>query len=365
MSDPKAPAPTKPAAKTRSSRALDALARFNARWMNVEGVLCAVILVLEVAALVAWVALRGLSTATDAGSNAGLVFRALLGAVVLGGAGYASLRARHLGRARVVATSGVVIGVLIAPLWSGLLVSWSSNLLNWLQQASSLALWGGLRGIGTRLTLLLALLGGSLATASGRHITIDLVTRFVGPRVRIPISVTGWLGAALICAVAGWGFFDHIAIEDFGARADSRDKVGFVARGLAEDAFIFRKQLSLDARSLPHVLSGNSYSEWLKGREWNQWLDEAGFAERYGKSALEPLKIPADATRTPIVVVPEQGEPRGQLMRIGNLFFPLGLFVIALRFVILALLALGGRMPLAESDEPKLAHGAAGSDGGG
>jgi len=41
----------------------------------------------------------------------------------------------------------------------------------------------------TRLTLWLALLGGSIATAKGKHINIDVVMRFLTPRMRIPVAV--------------------------------------------------------------------------------------------------------------------------------------------------------------------------------
>ena len=60
--------------------------------------------------------------------------------------------------------------------------SYFSNALNWLQSASTLTLLGGLRGLATRFTLWLALLGASLATAQGKHINVDVVMRFLTPR---------------------------------------------------------------------------------------------------------------------------------------------------------------------------------------
>jgi len=61
---------------------------------------------------------------------------------------------------------GVFLGFALAKLWT-LRVDYASNLLNWYQQASFLTC-SRLRGVGTRLTMLLALIGGSLATARGR-----------------------------------------------------------------------------------------------------------------------------------------------------------------------------------------------------
>lgn len=320
------------------------LARLDAFWTRFEARLCAAVLLAEILALTLWVALKGLSTPAGS-SSAGVVFRALLGATVLGLIGFYALRKRGKKFERIGAIGGVALGIVLAKAWASVGVEWSSNLLNWYQQGSFLTLLGGLRGVGTRLTLLLALLGGSLATAAGKHITIDLVTRFLRPKVRLPILIVGWVGSAAICGAAAWGFFDHIAIEDFGADSDARAsaKVGKVVSGLGEDFFIARKQISLDFKSLPHVLKGERYGDWLKGAEWNRWLDESGFAERYGKQPIEDLKMSdLEAARTPIVIVPERGEPRGELIKAANLVFPFGLLIIAIRFLLLSLLALSG-----------------------
>jgi hypothetical protein len=322
------------------------LSRLDAGWTKFEARLCAVVLILEILALSLWVALKGLSTPPGA-SAAGTVFRALVGAAVLGLIGFYALRKRGKKWERVGSLGGVTLGLVLARAWADQGIEWSSNLLNWYQQASSLTLLGGLRGIGTRLTLLLALIGGSLATASGKHITIDLITRFLKPKARLPVLIVGWLGSCLICAAAAWGFFDHIAIEDFGAKSDATasEKIAEVGRGMAEDSFIARKQIALDFKSLPHVLKGDRYGEWLKGAEWNAWLDDSGFADRYGKEKIEALKMSdLEASRSPIVIVPDRGEPRGELIKNANLVFPIGLLIIALRFLLLSLLALSGHM---------------------
>ncbi len=331
------PGPVKAAAWCRP------LVRLDDAWTKWEGFLCASVLLLEVLVLSLWVGLKGLSTPPDAGS-AGYVFRVLTGSAVLGLIGFFAVRKKGKPAQRVASISGVVLGVIAASYWQNVGVTWSSNLLNWYQQASTLTLFGGLRGVGTRLTLLLALIGGSLATASGKHITIDLVTRFVKPKVRMPLVIVGWLGSAVICAGAGWGFFDHIAIENFGAEADvsASAKVSKVWKGLGEDSFIARKQMALDMKTLPKVLKGERYSEWLGGQEWNEFLETSGFVERYGREKIDDLKLEGDDKRSPIVVVPDRGEPRGELNKGANLVFPIGLFIIAIRFILLSLLALGG-----------------------
>ena len=331
------PGPVKAAAWCRP------LVRLDDAWTRWEGFLCASVLLLEVLVLSLWVGLKGLSTPPDAGS-AGYVFRVLTGSAILGLIGFFAVRKKGKPAQRVASISGVVLGVIAASYWQNVGVAWSSNLLNWYQQASTLTLFGGLRGVGTRLTLLLALIGGSLATASGKHITIDLVTRFVKPKVRMPLVIVGWLGSAVICAGAGWGFFDHIAIENFGAEADvsASAKVSKVWKGLGEDSFIARKQMALDMKTLPKVLKGERYSEWLGGQEWNEFLETSGFVERYGREKIEDLKLEGDDKRSPIVVVPDRGEPRGELNKGANLVFPIGLFIIAIRFILLSLLALGG-----------------------
>jgi|SoiMethySBSTD1v2_1073268.scaffolds.fasta_scaffold07206_6 tripartite ATP-independent transporter DctQ subunit len=313
------------------------------KWTKFETWLCAIVIILEIFALSLWVALKGLSTGPD-GAKAGIVFRAIFGATMLGMAGYWGLKKQGETPRRIAAIVGVFLGFMLARRWATLGVEWSANMLNWYQQASTLTLFGGLRGVGTRLTLLLALLGGSLATAAGHHITIDLVTRFLKPKVRTYVTIVGWLGAAMICFVASFGFMDHIAIEDFGEKADATtgQKIAKIGHGLSESFFVFRKQIALDFKSLPHMLKGEPYQDWLDGKTWNAWLEDAGFNERYGRAAMEQIRIPDDAKRSPMVVIPEKGEPRGSLTHAANLVFPIGLFIIAVRFLLLCLLTLSG-----------------------
>src|SRR5687767_15397260 len=64
------------------------LAKADEFWSKFELWLCVVVVVLQIAALTAWAALRGLSTGGTSESNAGIVFRALSGALVFGLAGH-------------------------------------------------------------------------------------------------------------------------------------------------------------------------------------------------------------------------------------------------------------------------------------
>lgn len=329
------------------------LFRLDQRWTRFETGLAVLVLALEAFALSLWVFLKGLSSPYDADAKAGLVFRAILGAFLLGMIAYHALR-KQSELVRVLASlAGVVVGVFGAKAWANVGVDYTSNILNWYQQASTLTLFGGLRGIGTRLTLLLALLGGSLATASGKHICVDFVTRFLGERTRIPVVLGGWISVGLVCFIGSWGFFDHIAIENFGAKADmSRmEKVAKVGKGLEESVFVLRKQLSLDLRATPHVLAGDGYADWLGAAEWNRWVDEGGFAERYGAESIASLKIPDGETRAPFVIVPGVGEPRGELINAANLVFPIGLLVIALRFFLRSLLVISRHLSADPDDE--------------
>jgi TRAP-type C4-dicarboxylate transport system permease small subunit len=335
-------------------------------WTRFETWLAVLTLGLEILSMSLWVFLKGLSAPPESESPAGTVFRAVVGALALGLALHFGLRKRPEGVRRAVTLGGVLVGILAAKAWAHVGVAYSSNLLNWYQQACFLTLLGGLRGVGTRLTLLLALLGGSLATARGKHIIIDIATRFVGNRPRMAMVITGWLVSAVVSGAAAWGFFDHIAIESFGARADltASQKIARVGEQLGEDFFIARKQIALDFRTAPHVIArGQDYSNLVGGAEWNAWIDSAGFPERYGREAAEGLKIPESETRSPLVVVPGRGEPRGELINAANLVFPIGLLVIAIRFVVRTLLAVSGHASVDPDESDELSRHAPGTAG--
>ena len=321
------------------------LARLDAIWTKFETWLCVGVLVLEVASLSLWVALKGMSTRVESETPAGLIFRAVVGSVVLGTIAYFATRKRSKAVERIAVMSSIAVGILFAKVWVGWGVDFFANLLNWFQSASSLRLVGGLRGVGTRLTLLLALLGGSLATAAGKHITIDLITRALRPSFRLPVILIGWVGAAIICLVAAWGFFDHISIDrPFTTDPDGTvaEKFSKVGEEIGEQGFILRKQITLDIKSVPHVLAGEPFSDWMTGTEWNEWVRDGGFVERYGPEEAKAIEIGPDEKRAPYVLIPGRGEPGPELVAVANLVFPVGLVIIALRFLLLCLLALSG-----------------------
>jgi hypothetical protein len=336
------------------------LARADEVWTRFETWLVVLALALEISSMSLWVFLKGLSTPAGGESRAGVVFRAVVGATVLGMALYLGMKKSKPSLRRAATLGGVFLGLLLGKAWAAFGVDYTSNLLNWYQQACFLTLLGGLRGVGTRLTLLLAMLGGSLATARGKHIIIDIATRFVGYRARLTMVVAGWLVSAVVSAAAAWGFFDHIAIQSFGAQSDARtsQKIGHVLDQLGEDFFIVRKQIGLDFKSTPHILfKGEKYADWLKGKEWNRWLDGSGLVERYGEEQVRALRIADNDTRAPLIVIPGRGEPRGELIDAANLVFPIGLLVIAIRFVVRVLLVVSGHARIDEEESGEFPAG--------
>jgi len=330
-------------------------ARLDAAWTRFESLLCAGVLIAEILALCLWIALKGLSTPTDEGNAAGLVFRSVLGAVVLGLVAFVVTRKRALTLQRAAVLGSITLGLVLGKAWQNVGVDYFSNFLNWLQDASTLTLLGGLRGVGTRLTIWLALLGASLATASGKHINIDVIMRFLRPGARVPVAITGWLAAAAVCFASVWGFFDHIAIESYGVRADdpAGKKVAKVIRETSEHRFLAFRQMGLDLRTLPHVLKGERYDSWLTGSEWNEWIKKSGWEDHYSKEEVETLLVHESATaelHTPLVVVPN-GTNRGILAHDLFLVFPFGMLMIGLRFLLRCVLAASGHVKVVSEGE--------------
>jgi TRAP-type C4-dicarboxylate transport system permease small subunit len=321
------------------------LARFDAALTRFEAVQALFVIALEIAAFSFWIGLKGLSTRNEAGELAGIVFRAPLGAVVVGIAAHAALR-RHAPQVRAIgAVVGALLGVALAVVTKNVGVAYFSNWINWLQDASSLTLLGGLRGVGTELTWWLAMLGGSLATGGGKHIHVDVLLRFLRPRLRLPAAALGWLTAAVVCLTAVWGFFDHISIESFGApaQASASEKIAIVAREGRQHAFLLRKQMGLDVMTSLHVLVGQNYDEWLYGTEWNEWVRRGGWDRHFPPDQLERILLPDEALgqlHPPLVVMPSGGNDRGLIARDLHLIFPFGLLIIGIRFLVRAILAL-------------------------
>lgn len=340
-------------------------ARLDSGWTRFESLLCAGVLIAETLALCLWIALKGLSTPTADGNSAGLVFRAVIGATFLGLIGFLATRKRAVGMQRAAVLGSITLGLLLGPVWRDVGVEYFSNVLNWCQDASTLTLLGGLRGVGTRLTIWLALLGASLATASGKHINIDVIMRFLKPRARVPVAITGWIAAAAVCFASVWGFFDHIAIESFGVGADdpAGQKISQVVRKTNEHRFLAFRQMGLDLRTLPHVLKGERYDSWLKGAEWNEWIRGGGWDAHYSEDELSMILLPesaADEIHTPLVVIPN-GTNRGVLAHDLFLVFPFGMLMIGLRFLLRGVLAASGHVKVVsetEGDSPPSDEGA-------
>lgn len=337
------------------------LARFDDAWQRVEARLCAGVLVAEIAALTLWISLKGLSSDFVPGGNtAGLVYRCVVTAALFGSAAHLATRKRSARIHSAAVAVAMAIGLGAARLWVHAAVGWSSNILNWLQNASALMLIGGLRGLATRLTLWLALLGASLATSRSKHINVDVLVRYLPRRVRLPAAIAGWIAAAAVCAVGVFGFADYIAIAQYRVSAvrpcpgdaaalcdtGAAEKAKALAGATSSDFFLLGRQLSLDVQSLPRVLGGRPYDKWMSAIEWNAWLDGADWTAHFDRAAVDALHMDAsvpNAARMPQVAVPGTGEEaRGLLIRELNFVFPFGLAVIALKFLLRALVGIAG-----------------------
>lgn len=271
-----------------------------------------------VVSLAAWVALKGLSSRTTDDFIAGLVFRALTGAGVLG-----ALTWRFSKRTGLTVLAAF-IGAALSWAWRDVGVEWASNVLGWLQDGSLLTWLGGLRGLGTRLTLVLAMTGAAVATSQGKHVSIDFLTRLFTEKARRWLGLAGGIIAALVCTLAAYGFWDFLSVDALGGtpRATLSRHTGYAI-----------KQLALDVKMAPRVLSGSRWDQSLTGAEWNDWL---GDAPEY--AALK--ETDAATLRTPLLAVP--GElPRGLLAKDLGVVVPIGLLWLALRFVLWMLL--GGK----------------------
>ncbi len=347
------------------------LVRFDASWTKLEARLCAAVLIANVAALVVWVLLNGMSSE---GNASGVVLRGLIGAAVLGGIVHKLGKTRLELRQREIATTlAVLVGLATGKLWAHVGVSYSSNVQNWIQNASIFTLFGGLRtpGLATRLTLWLALLGASIATGQGKHINVDVIMRFLTPKMRVPVALLGWMTAAAVCFAGAWGFFDHIAIQSFHVAKDqpcahdatkrcdatASDKLAKVEHDLGNDIFLIGRQMSLDLMTFPKVLSGQKYDQYLHPADWNAWMKEGNWRAHYKEEDIQAQMLSPDMpelTKMPAVNVPGGAEDaRGLLTKDIDFIFVFGLVVIALRFVLRSLLVLSGHIIV----DPDAAHG--------
>lgn len=347
------------------SEAKSALQKLDDGWQRLESRLCAAVLVAEIASLTLWIALKGLSSDYKPDENAsGLVFRALLSAAGFGLVAHLATRKQAQRVNRAATTVAVVLGLFAGRLWVHAGVGYASNILNFLQNASVLMLIGGLRGLATRLTLWVALLGASLATSRGRHINVDVLVRYVPARLRVPAALVGQIAAMFVCFFGAVGFADYIAISVYRADAtqpcpDDKNrscdapasaKLATVEHEMSSDFFLLGRQASLDLGSWPAVVAGKPYDKWLTAAQWNTWLDGADWKSHFSPVAVDALHMDPSAptaTRMPQVAVPGTGEQaRGLLVRELDFVFPFGLLVIGLKFLLRILLILTGRVKI-------------------
>jgi TRAP-type C4-dicarboxylate transport system permease small subunit len=334
-------------------------------WLEVRLLFAALMALTLVLSL--WVCLRGMKEPLQAKEAAGTLFRAIVGASALGGLARYLTRKRLQDKQRTWITVGaVVVGIATAKLWRGIGIDYFSGFYDWLQEGSSITLMGGLLGVSTRLTMAVALIGASLAAASGQHINIDIVIRFIPEKLRHAVHILGAVATALVCLMASWGLFDHVAVAEYRIQAElpAGEKVGRVTSEVGEQFFAWRKQVKLDLGALPRVIGGGKWNDpdRMSGRQWNEFLDSEGFVERYGAEAVAQVRAPEeslDSSWTPFVVVPGR-DARGILLPGMDLIFPLSFLMIGLRFLLRALLVAGGFIKLEtdveDSDEPTAAE---------
>ncbi len=332
----------------------DPLHRLQEKWVRLEVMLSVGIVIAEILSLGAWIALKGLSSPPKV-SAAGVVFRSGITATALGLAVWFALKKTSPVVRQVATSVAVAAGLFAGRLWAGVGVAFGADLVGWYQDASTLTLIGGLRAVGTRCTIWLAMLGASVATSTGKHINVDVVMRFVPIKLRVPMAVSAWAAAALVSFAASWGFVEHIAVTSFGAKSDASmsAKVGAIAHEAGEHAFLLRQQLRIDRKVGWRVWTGERYLSTLTSAEWNELIDTGGWAARYGDEKTKALRAPASTKYvTPIVEIPGGRSPRGILVEDLNLLFPFGFFIIGLKFLLRCVLALSGHVKV----DPDAAH---------
>ncbi len=358
------------------------LKRFDDWWTRVDTRLCVGVLGAQIVFLVVWAVLKSLTRDFSKGdSSSATVVRILLTLAAAGGMAHVVGRVQ---RARAAGDSGkqwVKHALVIAPFlllayvalrsWSASSVTYTSNFLNWMQNASILSFLGGLRGLVTRLTLWLALLGASIATSKGKHINVDLVVRLLKPKMRIPAAVVSGVAAIAVCLGAVYAFVDSIAIAQFHAPATQAcsagsaeqcettvgEKLAVMKAQVAKDFFLFGRQLSLDLKTAPKVIAGEPYDKYMTPPMWNAWLREADWTAYYPKEAVDGQLLDekdAERRRLPAVNVPGAAEATfGMLLRELNFVFPFGMLMIALRFLVRILLIVSRHATV----DPDATHG--------
>jgi hypothetical protein len=350
------------------------LAKLDRAWTTLEARLCAAVLIAEIVTLVFWIGIKALSSTGRAGP--GMIFRLLLTALVFGTIAHRVSKKHE--RHEVITTAATLTGAVVGTQWGEAGTTYFSNLFAWLQNSSILVFFGGVSELAKRLTLWLALLGASLATAQGKHINVDFAMRFLKPKARVPVAVIGWLAAAVVSISASWGFFDYVCVEELRAPptiacpddetkrcpAPPETKFDKVVSVTKRDMFLAGRQLSLDLRSLPKVLTGTPYNKWMTPRDWNEWLRGGDWDSHFKTEDWKAFELPEDGSidfRNPsVTAIPGGTEAIPKLLvPLMNLVFAWGLLVIGVRFVLRSLLAFAGWVkvdPAAAHGDDELAH---------
>ena len=377
------PAPAKePEKPAEAPKAWGAkLLAFDKAWTRLDTRLCTIVLLSQIALLVFWAVLNAMTRDYTKGSSSALVVRILVSLGALGAIVHVVQRVKAARERKDDGKKWIVHALFILPSllltyvalrsWAATSAAYAGNLLTWIQNASVLTFLGGLRGLVTRLTLWVALLGASIATSSGKHINVDLVVRILKPQARVRAAVVSSVAAILVCVGAIYAFVDSIAIAQFHAPATQAcvqgqpaqcetpfgQKIDVMTKQLGKDAFLLGRQISLDTMTFPRVLKGEPYDKYMTPQMWNEWLRGADWTKHYPKEAVDgQLLDEKDAARRrqPVVNVPGGVEMTfGMLLRELNFVFPVGMFMIALRFLVRLLLIISGHRTV----DPDAVHG--------
>lgn len=341
-----------------------ALERFDAAWTKLDTRIVVALLALEILIVFLIVALKGLANQGDTRVS-GMVFRAVLGA------GLGTFIPRPLvckatdATKKRIAAIGLGVGFALG-LASGTSGSaFFANVRDWLAASSSFTLFGGAAGFVKGLTLWVALLGGSLAAARGKHIGVDIGVRLMPERARMPMVVTAWIASAAVCFAAAAGFIDYIITSDFHAdegvcarkleSGSMSERAGEITCIVRRDIFLLGRQASLDAIVIPHLARGEPFDKVLNEDQWNNWLRNGGWSSHYPSERVAALELHTgepSLRKMPLVSIPGGEDPQDLLLREFRLVVPWGFAMIGLRLLLRALLAVLG---LASVD-PNLAH---------
>jgi len=141
-------------------------------------------------------------------------------------------------------------------------------------------------------------------------------------------------------------------------------KIDKVTSSAGRNFFLAGRQISLDLRSFPKVVTGTPYNQWMRPHEWNEWLRGGGWEKHFAAEDVKQFELPEDGSiefRNPsVTAIPGGTEPIPKLLvPLMNLVFSFGLLVIGIRFLLRSLLAIAGWVkvdPAAAHGDDELAH---------